>query len=265
MKYLVSIIFVALNFGFLLAQENKNQELKQRAQTDAEMDLYMNRNIDFPKTMTYNGKKYESIKIGEQIWLTENLSTSNFNNGDKIPFASNREEWKKAYTEEKPAWCYYNFDSNYDYLGKFYNGYVILDERGIAPEGWRVPTIDDWLSLVKYLEKSYGKNSYVYDMKSSSGWEKYTLNNGYEQIDGTNKSGFNAKPSSLINREEKMRELGYGLWWSSSYDFESAPGSMYGMVLEVLPFKDRIWVRENMFFGTNFFIGDGLNIRLIKE
>jgi hypothetical protein len=57
-----------------------------------------------------NQKSYETILIGSQMWMAENLNTDRFNNGDVIYEAKTAEDWKKALDEEKPAWCYYNFD-----------------------------------------------------------------------------------------------------------------------------------------------------------
>ena len=53
---------------------------------------------------------YQSVNIGKQLWMTENLDVSRFRNGDLIPEARTSEEWRAAVEEEKPAWCYYNND-----------------------------------------------------------------------------------------------------------------------------------------------------------
>ncbi|MDG0973355.1 MAG: protein kinase [Crocinitomicaceae bacterium] len=99
------------------------------------------------------------ITIGNQIWMTKNLNVDRFRNGDPIPQAQTDEEWRKAGKNKEPAWCYYYNDesrssifknSSYKY-GKIYNRYAIEDLRGIAPEGWRIPSPEDWKQLIYYL------------------------------------------------------------------------------------------------------------------
>lgn len=99
-----------------------------------------------------DGTVCKTVKIGTQEWLAENLNTSTFNNGDKIPEAKTKEEWIKAGKERKPVWCYYNNESaNGAIYGRIYNFYVLKDSRGITPTGWKIPNFDDWVTLIKYV------------------------------------------------------------------------------------------------------------------
>ena len=59
--------------------------------------------------------QYESVRIGNQEWMTRNLDVERFRNGDLIPHAESNEEWKVAGKNGQPAWCYYN---NYLETGK---------------------------------------------------------------------------------------------------------------------------------------------------
>ena len=94
----------------------------------------------------------EGILMGEQVWMSENLNVDKFRNGDPIPEAKTDLEWNLAAVNHLPAWCYYTNDpDNGERFGKIYNWYAISDSRGIAPEGWRVPTETDWLNLADYL------------------------------------------------------------------------------------------------------------------
>ncbi len=92
---------------------------------------------------------YKSVKIGTQIWMTENLNVSTFRNGEPIPEAKTEEEWKKAGENKQPAWCYYNNDpKNGAKYGKLYNWCAVNDIRGIAPTGWHIPSYDEWTILI---------------------------------------------------------------------------------------------------------------------
>lgn len=95
----------------------------------------------------------QSIKIGKQIWAEKNLAVSVFKNGDTIPHAPTKEAWVEASINKQPAWCYYDNDpQNGAKLGKLYNFYAVNDSRGLAPEGWSLPTIND----IKELMSFYG-------------------------------------------------------------------------------------------------------------
>lgn len=146
------------------------------------------------------------VKIGEQIWTSTNLSVSTFRNGDKIPQSKSKEEWYKAGYREEPTWCYYNFDERYEFLGKLYNYYAVSSDKNIAPIGWKVPDVRDYVELIMFLDplnthtqalsESLAGGSLKKDMSN----EEWNLPTGILKFDAANKcpqikSGFNAIPS----------------------------------------------------------------------
>lgn len=135
--------------------------------------------------------------------MQENLDVSEFRNGDPIQEAKTDEEWVLAAEAEQPAWCYYeNKESNGEKYGKLYNWHAVKDPRGLAPEGWRIPTLVDWERLSGNFDVPGWK------LKSTSGWK-----DGYN---GTNESGFNALPGGLRNFDGQFESLNsFGYWWSS--------------------------------------------------
>lgn len=93
-----------------------------------------------------------TVKIGNQMWMTMNLNVTKFRNGDPILEAQSEEEWERAGKKKIPAWCYYDNDSKLDKKsGKLYNWYAVNDPRGLAPEGFHIPTEEDWNQLIKQL------------------------------------------------------------------------------------------------------------------
>jgi uncharacterized protein (TIGR02145 family) len=65
---------------------------------------------------------YNSVTIGEQVWMTENFNGDKFRNGDPIPHAKTDEEWLKTGQNGEPAWCYFNNDpANGEKYGKLCN------------------------------------------------------------------------------------------------------------------------------------------------
>ncbi len=125
----------------------------------------------------------KEVKIGSQVWMSQNLDTDKFNNGDAIPQAKTAAEWVEAAAKKTPAWCYYENDSNYGLkYGKLYNFYAVNDPRGMAPKGWHIPTEPEFTALVKLL----GNAESGLKLKGISGWGT--------KAKGTNESGFNALP-----------------------------------------------------------------------
>jgi uncharacterized protein (TIGR02145 family) len=94
----------------------------------------------------------ETVKIGDQEWMTENLNVDHYRNGDPIPEIQDSVLWKNL---KMGAWCYYNNDpENSDKYGKLYNWYAVDDSRGLAPEGWHIPTQAELQTLVKNVNNN---------------------------------------------------------------------------------------------------------------
>lgn len=86
---------------------------------------------------------YNTVKIGTQFWMKENLKTTKFNSGETIPY------WTKTGTR---GYCWYNDDANNKNIyGAIYNFYTATDIKGVCPEGWHLPSVDEWTTLINYL------------------------------------------------------------------------------------------------------------------
>ena len=154
----------------------------------------------------------QTITIGKQVWSTKNLDVSTFRNGDSIPEAKSIEEWN-AYTQaEEPAWCYYENDvSNGIKYGKLYNFYAVADNRGLAPNGFHIPSDKEWKKLSDYLG---GEDKAGAKMKSKEGWD--------ENGNGTNSSGFSALPGGFINNSGFYDYIGFATFWWSATEVNSS-------------------------------------------
>jgi uncharacterized protein (TIGR02145 family) len=98
------------------------------------------------------GKSIRSIKLGNQIWMAENLDVSHFRNGDTIPEVRSSLEWNKMGEEGNPAWCFIQNDPEKEKkFGKLYNWYAVNDPRGLAPKNWHVASDDEWTQLINFL------------------------------------------------------------------------------------------------------------------
>lgn len=114
-------------------------------------------------TNDYIPRTFESVIIGEQEWMSKNLDVAYYRNGDEIPHITDPEEWANL---TSGAWCYYDNDpDNGDIYGKLYNWYAVTDPRGLAPEGWHLPSDNEW----KILEIELGMSSEDADSWNSRG------------------------------------------------------------------------------------------------
>ena len=149
-----------------------------------------------------NPVKQKTINIGEQIWMVVNLNVDKFRNGDLIPQIQSPEEWKKHGEEKKPAWCYYeNNSENESVYGKLYNWWAVNDERGIAPDKWHIPTETEWKTLEKFCGKKVGSK-----LQSKTYWTSKA---------GTDDYGFSALPGGYRSKRGKFEGAGKdGYFWS---------------------------------------------------
>jgi uncharacterized protein (TIGR02145 family) len=95
------------------------------------------------------------ITINSQTWSKKNLSVSMFRNGDGIKQVKTLAEFNAADEAFEPAWMHYlNNPANDAKYGKIYNWWAVIDDRGLAPEGWHIPSEKDWeILFCSYSEK----------------------------------------------------------------------------------------------------------------
>ena len=196
---------------------------------------------NFPTVTDIDGNKYNTVQIGSQCWMRENMKTTKYHTGEDIPIVIHNSDWEYRNT---PAMCYYNNDeANADIYGALYNSYVAATEK-ICPKGWRVPTFDDWDTLIDYLG---GKDIAGFKMKTFDGWSDYAGIN----FNGSNESGFSAQPAG--RRYYGFQNLGHGtFYWT-------APIDTYWSYINIVSIWEQISTQEPMNRT------EGLSIRCIKD
>jgi uncharacterized protein (TIGR02145 family) len=148
-----------------------------------------------------------AIVIGTQQWMSKNLDVAFYRNGDPIPQVADPAAWAVLTTG---AWCYYNNDSiQGNKYGKLYNWYAVNDPRGLAPQGWHVPSDAEWT----ILETALGGSSVAGGKMKEAG----TLNWTTPNTGGNNNSGFAGLPGGFRVSFGSFFDVGfYGYWWSST-------------------------------------------------
>lgn len=186
----------------------------------------------------------DKIKIGQQVWMKNNLNVNHFRNGDLIPEASSDMEWEDAGKNQQAAWCYYeNKSGNGDRYGRLYNWYAVNDPRGLAPEGWHIPSDEEWNQLEEYLG---GRNIAGEKMKNKNDWVNCNS--------GNNESGFTGLPGGDRDSQGGFALMGlYGGWWSASKN-DSAEKAFRGL--------DHL---SSELMIINYDTGFGFSVRCIKD
>ena len=167
-----------------------------------------------------DGNEYKTVQIGGQVWMAQNLDVSHYRNGDPIPQVTNEEEWVKL---EIGAWCYYNNDpATGAVYGKLYNWYAVNDPRGLAPEGWHIPTDEEWVEMEKQLgmlsaeakEVEFrGREKNVGSKLKETGTDHWKEPNS----DATNETGFSALAGGYRDNDGPFCFFGkYGSFWTAS-------------------------------------------------
>jgi uncharacterized protein (TIGR02145 family) len=169
-------------------------------------------------TMTdIDGNVYQTIKIGTQWWMAENLKVMHYSNGDTIPNLISSSSWANTTTG---AWCCYNNDmANFDTYGLLYNWYTLADSLKLAPSGWHIPTDEEWLILDDYI--GFGEKMKAVD---TTLW--------VTPLEASNESGFSALPGGYREDNGTFDGLGYFVFFGSCSVFESDPNCVFGIIIE---------------------------------
>jgi len=170
-------------------------------------------------TMTdIDGNVYQTVKIGDQWWMAENLKVTHYRNGATIPVVTSSDDW---YNLSTGARCIYENDqSNVATYGYLYNWYAVDDSRNIAPSGWHVPSDAEWKELEMYLGMSQSEADGTGYRGTDEGGklkEAGTTHWNSPNEGATNESGFAALPGGYRDSGGNFGGLGSNAaFWSSA-------------------------------------------------
>ncbi|NDP21055.1 MAG: hypothetical protein GZ091_08245 [Paludibacter sp.] len=152
---------------------------------------------------------YQTVRIGKQVWITENLKTTSYADGTPIPELQPTGITNATY-KTSPAFCKYpdvtnitlgvDTKSYYEWYGAQYNFPTIdpANPKKIAPEGWRVPARDDLLTLLYYLGTGAGSTGAGPKLKANHPCWTYNGPSGVSVANnGNNLSGFSLLAGGL--------------------------------------------------------------------
>ncbi|HWR33178.1 MAG TPA: fibrobacter succinogenes major paralogous domain-containing protein [Chitinophagaceae bacterium] len=200
-----------------------------------------------------DGNPYNTLTYGGKVWMLENLKTTRFRDGTPIPNIQDNNAWKTATT---PAWCNYNNDVALgNEYGRLYNLLTVHDSRGLAPAGWRIPTLAEWTDMLRFL----GGDAVAGGRIKEAGLTHWNTPNTGDHNGGFNAFGGGYRDYYFGNFSELKVS---GQFWSSS----SGTGG-FGTNAQMYNIKLLYNSASNLIHMGNYLNGHawGYSVRCIKE
>ncbi len=207
-----------------------------------------------------DGNIYNTVQIGTQCWMKENLKTTTYSNGTAIPHVTNNGIWGNITIG---AYVWYDNDISWkDSYGALYNRFATIDTNGLCPTGWHVPTIDEWTVLDDYIPDTLYDGNALRSCRTVNSplgggcntnehprWEFYNNNRC-----GTDNYGFSALPGGGDDPMGGFGYIGYfGFWWSSS-------DNIFGPV--------SLFISYNLYglnIGSGVEMQQGMSVRCLRD
>ena len=157
---------------------------------------------------------YASVKIGDQWWMAENLRATHYRNGDPVPRITDNAQWAALTTGACSE--YDNAAGHVAAYGRLYNAYAVRDSRGLCPQGWHVPTDEEWKQLEMFLGMSSS------EANKMTAWRGKNEGQLLKSADfgGDNKAGFGARGSGYRDPKGIYRaeHADNNYWTATTFD-----------------------------------------------
>ena len=202
--------------------------------------VYYKKDGRFGRMTDQQGNVYRTVKIGNQVWMAENLRTTIYNDGSEILHISNNEAWDNT---KEGAYCNYDNNNFSKYIkGCLYN-YRCVRTNKLAPKGWHIPTKIEWEILINFIG---GKEIAGAKLKEngSNQWNE-------SNISSTNEYGFTALPSGFRNDGGDYYSKGAYFWWSFNGSEKFIPFYVYS--------------NQNEIGSAGYWANSGCSVRCVKD
>jgi uncharacterized protein (TIGR02145 family) len=195
--------------------------------------------------MDVNGNIYPSVKIGDQIWMAENLKATMYADKTPIPLVEDSAQWFD-FTRESLGYCWYENVQTHGYVygalyswaaaTKAFDGISTIEEgvQGVCPDGWHLPSDDEWKALEMYLGMSQEEADIPKWRGRDQGGKMKQEGLQYwnaPNSGASNEIGFNASPGGYRHGSAVFKDVyktarfwtstqnGYGYAWYRSYGY----------------------------------------------
>ena len=189
---------------------------------------------------TMDAYSYDVVSIGDQCWFAENLRTTHYADGTSISHVTDPDVWKYL---NDAAYCNYN-NAGTGY-GRLYNFLAVTDAAGLCPNGWHVPSDEEWTTLATFISSQSFSPGIA--LKSSDDWNGNcsSCQIGFEAVPG----GFRA-----------------GAW-----SWDHIPGEFYGLGSTARYWSagehaSYVWLNNyNTYYLLSTVARDGNSVRCLKD
>jgi uncharacterized protein (TIGR02145 family) len=182
--------------------------IKKSSDSVESVNLKFNTTLTYGKLVDIEGNIYQTIKIGDDTWMAENLRTTHYLNGDTIAQMFDYNSDISLLDEPK---FYIAFDSDTASINyaNAYTWFTVNDSRGICPFGWHIPTNSDWDNLITSIGGDVATGGKLKEV----GVMHWVSPNQ----DATNESGFTAVGAGYQSKNGNRLFLTSGaFWWSNT-------------------------------------------------
>jgi uncharacterized protein (TIGR02145 family) len=198
-----------------------------------------------------DGNVYRTIRIGDQMWMAENLRVTHYRNGDPIPCVTNQAAWDSLTDVfgviKMGVYCDYSYNPDFaSTYGHLYSQYAVKDSRCISPLGWHAPSFAECQRLFEFLGGFSAAGGRLKEAGTSH-WE-------YPNAGATNESGFSALPSGY-NTIFGMTNI----WRVAQFYSSTEDGGSHGLQYWTLS-----WYDSTVQFGDYYKV-TGNSVRLIRD
>lgn len=187
--------------------------------------VQVNRNENCGTITDGSGNNYETIVIGSQCWMKENLKTTKFKDGSNITNVTNNASWS---TFISPAYCWYNnsYSLNGVVYGALYN-FTAVNTELLCPNGWHVPNKSEWELMEQYLiyngynfDSTFTDNKIAKSLTATVLWATATNQGSPGNTDFPeyrNKTSFTALPAGNRFDTGVFGNINqYAIWWTNT-------------------------------------------------
>ena len=198
-----------------------------------------------------DGKEYKTVRIGNQVWMAENLNYAAEGSLCYGDDEKNCEKYGRLYDWDIAL------DTTSEECGKYFYKCTLKSDfyprQGVCPDGWHLPDKGEWMDLVEYARDNSHEDSVAYSLQS------YYWDDDWEKQYGTDKFGFNAMPAGMFDGENYVGLDSLTDFWTSSNTETFGVGNMINTVdYVILRKKDsEIW-----YYGAD--LGWALSVRCVK-
>ncbi len=265
---LATLLTFVLSFSFVFAQNDTMYIMKSgvivgqyNVNTEVDSVIFYKPTIEETTSGTFtdarDGNQYNWVKIGDQIWMAENLAYLPSVNmvADGSEDAAGSYYYVYGYNGTNVADA--KATANYTTYGVLYNWTAAMDGeassttnpsgiQGVCPTGWHLPSDAEWTELTDYLGGTTGAGG---KLKETGTTHWASPNTG-----ATNETGFTALPGGGRYDFGAFTNVGYfGHWWSATeYDADHA-------------WRRRVYYDGSHVDGNGNYKESGFSVRCLRD